>query len=294
MGSTDSRAVRTAAMTQSGRFRLIVSDIDGTIINSRQEITPRTKRAVQRVVEEGYKFVLATGRRYRSTLPVVRELGLDLPVILHSGALIKETRTHRSLCVQLMSRPAWSHTASAMKAHGLHPIVLADTFATGIDAVVEDHKNAHAGHQAYVAANARYLRVVERLESVEIEDVIEVVCFGDEGVLRRVERHIEETSDSVSCHVLRIPKYKCPILEVFDSRASKWAALEFLAARENVVAAQTIAIGDDVNDLEMIRNAGLGVAMGNAPSCVKSSAHFVAPPADDDGLARFLEERLLS
>src|SRR5213592_4477475 len=82
-------------------YRLLVLDIDGTLVNSRDELTPGTRSAIRRACEAGVRVVLATGRRYSKVLHLVEPLGLDVPLITASGALIKDPIDHRTLfCAQ--------------------------------------------------------------------------------------------------------------------------------------------------------------------------------------------------
>ncbi len=77
------------------RFRLLAIDIDGTLVNSRDELTPATRDALVRAGQSGIQVVLATGRRYSRTLHLIEPLGIDVPLVTASGALVKDPRDHR-------------------------------------------------------------------------------------------------------------------------------------------------------------------------------------------------------
>jgi hydroxymethylpyrimidine pyrophosphatase-like HAD family hydrolase len=91
-------------------------------------------------------------------------------------------------------------------------------------------------------------------------------------------------------HSVIVPAYSVEVLEVFDPSVNKWEGIQHVARRHGIRPEQIIAIGDDVNDLHMIRNAGLGVAMGNAKPEVKAIAKRIIGSNQDEGLAAFLEE----
>ncbi len=96
--------------------------------------------------------------------------------------------------------------------------------------------------------------------------------------------------ERVICQSLLVPSYEVEVLEVFDPAVNKWEGLLQVARTHGIDPAQIVAIGDDVNDLTMIKSAGLGVAMGNAKPEVLAAAKRVIKRNDQDGLAEFLEE----
>ena len=101
---------------------------------------------------------------------------------------------------------------------------------------------------------------------------------------------IERFGERIVCQNLIVPAYGVEVLEIFDPAVNKWEGIMHVARRHGVEASQIVAIGDDVNDLPMIRNAGLGVAMGNARPEVLAAAKRVIGSNQDEGLAEFLDE----
>ena len=115
-------------------YRLLAIDIDGTLVNSRNELTPATRAALARAGEAGIHVVLATGRRYSHALPLVEPLGIDVPLVTASGALVKDPVDHRTL-YQAAFRAAsccWTRSRIVDRC-GFDPVVCADTFAEGFD-----------------------------------------------------------------------------------------------------------------------------------------------------------------
>jgi len=100
----------------------------------------------------------------------------------------------------------------------------------------------------------------------------------------------EKFGERVFLQRLFVPSAGVEVLEIFDPSVNKWEGILQVAARHDVKPEQIIAVGDDVNDLHMIRSAGLGVAMGNARPEVQAAAKRVIGHNADDGLAAFLEE----
>src|SRR5262245_21198995 len=108
-------------------FRLLALDIDATVVNSQVEVTPATRAAVRRACDHGIRVVLATGRRYRRALPIVEDLGLDLPLVTASGALIKHPLDHGTLYRAQLSRETLCKLLAIIRDGGYEAILYADT-----------------------------------------------------------------------------------------------------------------------------------------------------------------------
>src|SRR5262245_37663031 len=120
-------------MERAPRFRMLALDIDGTLVNSRDELTPATRAAIQRACEAGIRVVLATGRRYSKALHLVEPLKLHVPLISASGALIKDPVDHRTLFRAEFLPGVLEDTLRIVAATGHDAVLYADTFAEGFD-----------------------------------------------------------------------------------------------------------------------------------------------------------------
>src|SRR5580698_5712303 len=114
-------------------YRLLALDIDGTLVNSEHELTEPTRHAVLRAKAAGLEVVLATGRRYSRTLPLVEPLGLHVPVITASGALVKDPVDHRTLFMAEFRPGVLRQVLSIVDRSGYDPLLYGDTFAAGFD-----------------------------------------------------------------------------------------------------------------------------------------------------------------
>src|SRR5215813_14027428 len=115
------------------RFKLLALDIDGTLVNSRDELTPATSAAIRRACDAGIRVVLATGRRYSKVLHLVEPLGLDVPLITASGALIKDPLDHRTLFSAEFLPGVLEATLQVVAAAGYDAVLYADTFEQDFD-----------------------------------------------------------------------------------------------------------------------------------------------------------------
>ena len=266
-------------------YRLLAIDIDGTLVNSRDELSDPTRDALIRAGEAGIHVVLATGRRYSRSLHLVEPLGIDVPLVTASGALVKEPRTHRTLYVAEFDLAVLRRTLETVKGCGFEPVVCADTFAEGVDffiarETVESHELSE-----YLDVNSGCGRILPNLVSDPPNGVFTGFAMGSREEMLELERVLRsELPNRLYTHVLRSPKYTGFMCEWSPAGATKWSAVRRLARGWGIDDAEICAVGDDVNDIPMIRAAGLGVAMGNALPDVKAAADRIAPSQEDDGL----------
>ena len=274
-------------------YRLIAIDIDGTLLDSHSQLRPAVRAALRRADEAGVHVLLCTGRRYRSALPVARDAELPLPIVCHSGALVKDTSTDHTLHATPLCGPALAALLDALADEGLTPFAYTDTYEHGHDFAVEHSAPLTRFHEDYLAKNQGCYAHVDSLRDDLSTHVVQVCTFAEVDELRAArERLCQRLADTVTCHMLTAPKYLGHFLEFQAADASKWAAITTLAADYDVPLDRVVAIGDNENDISMIRAAGLGVAMGNAPYIVKSAADVVTATSDEDGVARIIDRIL--
>ncbi len=266
-------------------YRLLAVDIDGTLVNSRDELSDPTREALLRAGEAGIHVVLATGRRYSRSVQLAEPLGIDVPLVTASGALVKEPRTHRTLYAAEFDAGLLRQTLTTVKRCGFEPVVCADTFAEGIDFFIARETVESPELTEYLDLNQGRGRILPDLVSDPPDGVFTGFSMGTRDEMDELERVLrEELPDRLYTHVLRSPKYTGFICEWSPAGATKWSAIRRLAQAWGIDDEEICAVGDDVNDIPMIQAAGLGVAMGNALPEVKTAADRIAPSQEDDGL----------
>jgi 5-amino-6-(5-phospho-D-ribitylamino)uracil phosphatase len=273
-----------------GCYRLLAIDIDGTLVNSRDELTPATRAALARAGAAGIHVVLATGRRYSHALPLVQQLEIDVPLITASGALVKDPIDHRTLYHARFEPQVLPEVVAIVDRAGFDPVLCGDTYAEGFDFY-------HARREARTPELAHYLAMNPHRSRLWPEMLTNLPpgIFGGfvvgtleqmhelEGLLR------QKMQGKLHTHVLHPPRYKGFFVEISPAGVTKWSAVQRLAAEWGIAESEICAVGDDVNDIPMIRAAGLGVAMGNAQPSVKAAADRIAPTHDEDGLVQVVE-----
>jgi Cof subfamily protein (haloacid dehalogenase superfamily) len=275
-------------------FRLLALDIDGTLLGSDKEISSRTRAAVASARARGVHLVLVTGRRYPAARRVAEELGRDIPLVLHNGALIMEAGA------VVRCRPLPSVTAERAvligRDHGADAVVHTGQRGEG-KLLVERAAPDNTLLAYYLDRSHPDVAVVDDLtRSLGTgEDPLQVM-FGGEGALMDslVPKLVAGLGDGVRLERTRYPSQGVGIVDVLHPEVGKADALEFLQRRWSLSARETLAIGDNWNDHEMLERAGLGLVMGNADPQMLALGLPVLPTNDEDGVAIAVERYLLA
>jgi hypothetical protein len=272
------------------RYRLLAIDIDGTLVNSQNELTLRTRQAVLHARRAGVEIVLATGRRYSRALPLVEPLALNVPLITASGALIKRATDHATLFQAEFANGALARCLHRIDAAGFEPVLYADTYDQGFDFFLARPTSFRPELVEFLEKNAGFERVVPELINEHPPGVFAGFAMGSRDEMLALQNDLErELPGQLYVHVLRSPRYRGYMCEIAPHGVSKWTGVLRLASAAGIEPHEICAVGDDVNDIPMIEGAGLGIAMGNALEEVKAVADRVAPTHDEDGLARVVE-----
>jgi Cof subfamily protein (haloacid dehalogenase superfamily) len=277
--------------------RLVAFDMDGTLLPAiGQALTPRTARALRAAQTAGITVAIATGRRPAYTAPLFEGLGLraDTPLIASNGAVIRTLGGEPIDRCQLQARVARG-LCGLLRPFGALVFTF-DKPGRG-ELALEDLEQAHARIALWIEANRDAIEVVKPLEDAlrDGEDPIQGMVTGGLSKMRKAEKAIKASEWSGSCECVRTeyPGRDLSILDLLPPGVSKGWALQRLAARLGVDRKQTMAIGDNWNDVDMLEWAGQGVIMGNAAAELRAMARMrgwkQAPPNNEDGVAVVLE-----
>ena len=273
----------------SPRFpiRLIALDIDGTLVGDDLVIHPRTRAAVQAASERGVAVSLVTGRMASSARSFAENLGLTGPLVAYQGALVREMPEpgssrigrllyHRPLPAGIAREICVWATERGLDVHANH----LEKMILRADEPRADDYSAFMGSRAVLVPN-----LIEWLR----HPVTKLVAVADEPVPADALEPGRLAFAGRCAVTLSHPRF----LEFLAPGISKGRAIRWLARRMGVSLDQTMAIGDQFNDLEMIAEVGHGVAMPSAPAQVQAVARHLAPPVTDEGAAQMIEELVL-
>lgn len=271
-------------------FKLLVLDIDGTLVGLNDSITPATLTALRRAQAAGIQLALCTGRRYSRAFPLAQRLGTELPIVTASGALIKDPRDHRTLFQARFDDQILREMLNFFEAQGHEPVVYTDSYGQGYDFHLSSPHAISTELQEFLAMNHESIRIEPDLIRSPPVDVFAGFVMGPETVMQALAEEIERRwPGELYLHVIRSPRYRGYMCEIAPAGVSKWSGVQWIARGLDIPDAAICAVGDDVNDLPMLRGAGLGIAMGNAPEHVQAVANRVTRRQEEDGLVQVVE-----
>ena len=275
------------------KYRVVALDIDGTLLDPFGKLTPAVREAVAAARRRGLWVILCTGRRFRTALPCARELDLDGSIVVNNGVLVKDIASGDTIHHRYLPIEEYSEAIAVVRRVG-SPLLYVDTYHEEIDLLTERFSEAHRFQREYLDDNTTYFQTVDDLRDRTRSDVIMVSTMADEETLLTLRDEARrEFGERIDAHILINKNYRGVILEFMSPKAGKWSALAAVAAQAKVKPEEIIAVGDDSNDIEMIRCAGLGIAMGNSAPEVKEAANFVVRSNAEGGVVDAIEKALL-
>ena len=275
-------------------YDLIALDLDGTVLGPDGKVSPATLRAVRRALEVGYRVVFATGRNYQESWPVIDEIGHHGAAVFVGGASVIETSAGggggRTLHRQTMEPALAVAVCAAFERLDLSPLVFQDDPDDGLRFVRGRLPFPDAVKRWHELTRATVRRVDDVL-TADHSHTMRVSALGPPAVVDEALALLEaQFGERVFAYKTKLANFGVELLEVFDPSVNKWAGIEHVAREHGIPRERVVAVGDDMNDLHMIREAGLGVAMGNARPVIKEIADRVIASHAEDGLATFLDE----
>lgn len=275
-------------------IKLIALDIDGTLLNSRFEVSPANRAAIAEATSRGIEVAIVTGRRYDFALPVARQIPTPLTMIVNNGAMVRssdgETRLRHLLAketarVVLEATKAWRSAAAVVFDRPKANQVMLESI---------DWNDPTRG--GYYTRNREFLAEAHPLESCLTEDPLQVMFTGQVAPVREAEMVLRNVPfrDTFSLHVTVYEEKDFSMIDVLHPTVSKGASLAEWAAMRGVDRREILAIGDNHNDLEMLSFAGIPVAMGNCVPALREQGWHVTGTNDEDGVAAAIDLFVLS
>ena len=283
---------------------LLALDLDGTLLDSRGQISERNRIAIDSARERGVHVALVTGRRFRDSRPIALELGLDVPLISHNGALTKHAATLQTVAVLPLPLEA-ARDALKIGRTAEADALLSDDH-DGLGVLVYDHiRGGNTAAHRYLSWARRIHGEEEGSHAVDqvasLEDYLDhdPIHLSFSGGCDEMDQ-LEETLKTGLGSTVKILSTKYleqdfTLIDIVNPAASKGAGVAAAAAELGVAREDIMAIGDNYNDLEMLLFAGTGVVMANAPLTLREITGLHPTASNrDDGVALAIEQFILN
>jgi HAD superfamily hydrolase (TIGR01484 family) len=244
-------------------FKLIALDLDGTLLNKQREISEENVKWIKAAAKAGMKVTLATGRPIRDVVGYAAQLGIDCPLVVNNGSEVWKTSE------VIHSR-----------------LELAPSLIIGLFELLQSYGDELDFWAHTVGGKIDKTNIPA--EPADVQWLQFAFRSGNAVVLQEIRDRLASW-DAFELSNSHITNIECNAFGV-----NKASGLREVCSLIGIGMSQVIAIGDSLNDIPMIRAAGLGIAMGNAQQSVKEAADLIAPGNDEDGVARMIERHLLA
>ncbi|MCS7079631.1 MAG: Cof-type HAD-IIB family hydrolase [Chloracidobacterium sp.] len=272
------------------RYRMLAVDLDGTLLGPDSQITPRTRAAMERAIREyDVAVVVATGRRFHSARPIAQAAGLTTPLVTHNGALVKDIATAAVHYYQPLDLSVARELLAIGKAYGADTIALDDPEGDG-RILTDGVSERNTALRYYLELNRRYVHQVDDLRTSVTAPVTQVMFCGPCAPMQALAQILErEMAAEARLLVTTYPHNDMTILDLMHPECSKAAGIAHVATQLGIAPEEILAVGDNYNDLDMLRYAGRGILMGNAEPELKALGFELTASNAEDGVAQVIE-----
>lgn len=273
------------------KYKLLCTDMDGTLLGKAHEISDRNLEAIKKANEKGLKIAVCTGRLYSSAFYYAEKLGVKTPIISANGAFIREKDRDEIIYKSLLGIDRCKRIIEVCKKYKLVPHL---------------HTPHHvfSGAERYSALNYKefnkYLPEDKKIHIEIVHDWNEILEKYEKEIVKAIiieeenkENLLAAKKELIEMGDLEVVSSFSNNFEVMCKDVSKGRAVEILASYYGITNDEIICIGDNDNDISMIEIAGLGVAMGNGSEGAKKVANYVTDTNLNDGVAKVIEKFIL-
>ena len=263
----------------NNKYKLIGIDVDGTLVTNDKKITKETIEILNKCKEIKDKLHLSivSGRPLSGLVSFFPYFDEDSFFITYNGAKIVNIKTKETIYELNMEEKISKIILNYIYENKLHAFIWIND-----ELYVDEYNKEVKFYEGTSGKKAILINIKELLDSqskINISLLTKLIIYGNHDTLENVRIELQKLSSDIYCD------YSSPdYLEFFNKNVSKGNSLETLARYYSLSMNEVIAIGDNYNDLSMIKKAGLGIAMGNSPDDIKTQANFVTKSNEDNGL----------
>lgn len=262
------------------KIKLWATDIDGTIMNYDGSYTSKMAELIENIQKQDVKFVLATGRMYMGAEYVAKKFNVQNPVICYQGAMVRQA--DNILWHAPVDKEMSCEIIEYLSSKNIHTHV----YDNDVLYVEDDNKEIMS---AYCDNRGTTYCVVENFLDLPLDSVSKILAvIYDNNLMQEVKAELQKKYEGVLTIVQSSKWY----LEITDIKASKGAALQFLKDYWGFDDSEVLASGDQDNDIELLKSAGIRVCVGDSSSELLKIAHYCAKDVDSDELVEIVKRYL--
>ncbi len=259
-------------------MKAVALDLDGTLLNSRKEISEENKNILKKLSENGVEILIVTGRPYPITKKIAESLEIPLTVICYNGARVMNLKTDEIIFEKVLEEKQVLKIIEFCRKNKKD----LNLFQNDVW-YVEDLESIGT---KYYKKNSRLEPTLKSFDTFDSFKMIKSIIIDENNVLEEVEKELREILGNSVYFTYSQDKY----LEILNKDVNKGLTLKNVLEEKGIGMSECIAFGDAHNDLEMLELAGVGVAMGNAHEILKSRVQHITDTNDNDGVGKFLKK----
>lgn len=288
-------------------YKLIVADLDGTLLNQYGEVTSKTKEVIKQVQEKGIEFIIASGRPIDSIKTIAKEIESKKYFISGNGAILYDIEKDEIIYENTLKKKKVLDIIKICEENSIYYNIYTEKeiIAKGLDCNVLYYYKENLKKEEQ---NKTHINIVQDIYDYILnreEKVIKItICDKTKIIFNSIMRKLKEISDIEVLEVSHMSRKmitqgteEIPIeyfyTEISAKNVDKWEAIEMLAEKLEIKAEEIIAIGDNINDKKMIEKSGMGIVMGGSTPVVTEIANYITTKNTEDGVAKALEEIIL-
>jgi hydroxymethylpyrimidine pyrophosphatase-like HAD family hydrolase len=284
----------------SPQYDMLVIDLDGTLLASDGTVSLRNQQAVRQAREAGIEVIIATGRAMNECPIAIESLDHRGLVVAASGSLLCDAANGNTIERRTLPHDVVCHIAQTLVDDDHKVLVLKDRFTTGFDYLAVGHGELDPASRWWFEHLPVRVRYVDSIaDDTHPHDSVRAGAVASADKLAPLARNLrEQLGDRCFLqHWSAVTQTQAVgssthLLEVFCVNVNKWTMIETCCERSGIDPARVAAIGDGLNDIELVANAGLGIAMENASAEVRAAADRMTGHHDADGVAHAIEQLL--
>ena len=259
-------------------MKAVALDLDGTLLNSRKEISEENKNILKKLSENGVEILIVTGRPYPITKKIAESLEIPLTVICYNGARVMNLKTDEIIFEKVLEEKQVLKIIEFCRKNKKD----LNLFQNDIW-YVEDLESIGT---KYYKKNSKLEPTLKLFDTFDNLQMIKSIIIDENDILEKVEKELRDILGNTVHFTYSQDKY----LEILNKDVNKGLTLKNVLEEKGIEMSECIAFGDAHNDLEMLELAGIGVAMGNAHEVIKNKVQYITETNDNDGVAKFLRE----
>ena len=286
-------------------YKLIAVDLDGTLLNSYGEVTDYSKKIIKKLIENGIKFIIASGRPIDSIKTIANEIGSDEYFIAGNGSLIYDIKRNQNIYEKYLSKSKILEIIKLCEKNSISYNVYTDKtiLATSLKYNVLYYYKENLKKEEDKKTNIHIVdNMYEYVSNLKKDKFLKItICDDNKNVFNAIMKKIKNISgidvldvSHMSRKVINQGTEEVPIeyyyTEISLSNVDKWTAIEYLIEQLGIKKEEVIAIGDNMNDKKMIENAGIGIVMKGSTPEVTKVADDIAIGNNDDGATKILQK----